>query len=398
AYVSGGQAKGAIESALGLRADGARGVFFAACGPVDERLAQMGVATHCLGQHDILGNPSRLDAARQGVWNKEAARALGEVLEKLPRNTIVHVHGWAKALSPSIAEPIRASGLPAVYTMHEYFLNCPNGGFYNFQKNEICHLKPMSAACWSTHCDSRNYPFKLWRNARLFVAQRVARLAEVFSDIILLSDLQSDVLAPYLAESAQIHRVTNPVEGEALGQKDDPAAGDFLFVGRLSPEKGVFLFAEAAPRAGVVPLFIGDGPIASELAERYPHARQLGWKSPSAVRAAMRGARALVFPSLWYETFGLTTLEAKALGTPVIVSDACAARESIEDGVTGLLFRSGDIAALADALTKMRDDALVTKMSRAAYEAYWRQPASLARHIDETLGVYEKMLARQRAA
>lgn len=399
AFVSGGQSKVAIESAMGLKAAGARVIFFAACGPVDERLAAAGVETVCLGQHDILGNPSRLDAARQGIWNPKAAAALAGTLAGLPRdNAIVHVHGWAKALSPAIARPIQASGLPAVYTMHEFFLYCPNGGFYNFQKGETCPLTPMSAACWMTNCDSRNYPFKLWRNLRQFVAQHVAHLAQTFSDILLLSDLQEQVLQTCLPKRAAIHRVMNPVEAEPLGHKDDPRSGDFLFVGRLSAEKGAILFAEAAERAGVTPVFIGDGPITEELRARFPQARLLGWRSPAEVRAAMRAARALVFPSLWYETFGLTTLEAKAMGTPTIVADGCAAREAVEDGVTGLWFRSGDVESLASAIRELVNDALIVEMSNKAYDAYWAAPASLDRHVTETLAVYDAMLARRAAA
>ncbi|QGM98043.1 glycosyltransferase family 4 protein [Methylocystis parvus] len=395
AFVSGGQSKVAIESAVGLKAAGARVIFFSACGPVDERLAAAGVEVVCLGQHDILGNPSRLAAARQGVWNQPAAAALAKTLDELSYDqTIIHVHGWAKALSPAIAKPIQAAGLPAVYTMHEYFLNCPNGGFYNFQKGAVCPLQPMSLACWTTNCDSRNYPFKLWRNARQFVAGHVAHLAETFSDIILLSDLQQKVLATCLPEGAAIHRVTNPVEAEPLGRKPDPAAGDFLFVGRLSAEKGAFLFAEAAKRAGVTPVFVGDGPVAGELRARFPHARLLGWKSPAQARDAMRAARALVFPSLWYETFGLTALEAKAMGAPAIVADGCAAREAVEDGVTGLWFKSGDVDSLASAIRELNNDAVIADMSRKAYDAYWAAPASLERHVRETLAVYEQALTR----
>jgi glycosyltransferase involved in cell wall biosynthesis len=398
ACVTGGQAKVAIESALGLKQAGARPIFFAAVGPVDQKLADAGVETICLGQNDILSHPSLAGAAIQGIWNKEAAAALGALLSRLPRdNTIVHVHGWAKALSPSIAAPIRASGLPAIYTMHEYFLTCPNGGFYNYRKNEVCRLTPMSAACWATHCDSRNYPFKLWRNARLLVAQHVAGLPDIFSDIILISDMQEDLLAPYLPKRAGIHRVCNPIDVEPLGEKSAPAFGDAIFVGRLSPEKGVFLFAEAAARANVTPIFIGDGPIADELRARYPLARLLGWQSPEAVREAMRAARALVFPSLWYETQGMTALEAKAMGTPVIVADVCAAREQIEDGVSGLWFKSGDAASLAAALERMKDDGLVARLSKGAYESYWRAPPTLSRHITETQAVYRDMLARVHA-
>ncbi|HXY57403.1 MAG TPA: glycosyltransferase family 4 protein [Methylocystis sp.] len=390
-YVSGGQSKVAIESALGLAAVGVRPIFFCACGPVDPRLAGAGVETVCLDQHDILNHPSRLRASVQGIWNAKAAAELGRLLGGLPReSSIVHVHGWAKALSPSILAPIRASRLPAVYTNHEYFLFCPNGGFYDFGANRICGLAPLSAACWRTNCDSRSYSVKLWRSTRLALAQ-FAGLAECFSDFVLISDLQERVLAPYLPRAARKHRVCNPIQVEPLGEK--ASVGDeFLFVGRLSAEKGALLFAKAARLAGVTPVFVGDGPIAAELAESFPEAKMLGWRDPAGAGAAMRAARALVFPSLWYEGLGLTALEAKALGTPVVVSDACAARDEIADGEEGLWFTSGDEESLAQALARLKDDALAQRLGAAAYRSYWRAPPTLARHVEETLAVYDAML------
>lgn len=393
-YVSGGQSKVAIESALGLAAAGATPLFFCACGPVDPRLREAGVRTICLGQHDILNHPSRLEASVQGMWNVKAAAALEQALRALPSdNTIVHVHGWAKALSPSILAPIRESGLPAVYTNHEYFLFCPNGGFYDFRAGAICARRPLSGSCWGRNCDSRSYPIKLWRNARLALAQ-TAGFANCFSDFVLISDLQERLLEPYLPKGVRRHRVCNPIEAEPLGEKLS-AAGDFLFVGRLSAEKGAPLFAVAARTAGVTPVFIGDGPVAEELRRDFPEARFLGWRDPSDARRAMRAARALVFPSLWHEGRPLTVLEAKAQGTPVLVSDACAARDDISDGAEGLWFKSGDAEALTGALERLKDDALALRLGAAAYRSYWRSPPTLRRHVDETLQVYDAALMRK---
>jgi len=394
-FVNGGQAKVAIESALGLKAAGLRVVFFAAVGPLDERLAEAGVETLCLSQHDILTNPSRKAAALQGMWNKPAETALVKLLARMPeKNTLVHVHGWAKALSPSIAAAIRASGFPAVYTMHEYFLHCPNGGFYDYRADRICPLQPLSTACWAQNCDSRSYGIKLWRNARLLVAKKLAKLENVFSDMILISDLQQEKLAPHMARGARTHRVCNPIAIDPLGHKADPGAGDLLFVGRLSPEKGAHLFAEAARRIGVNPVFVGDGPLLEPLAARYPQGWFMGWRSPAETRMLMRAARAVVFPSLWYEGQPLTVLEAKALGTPVVVSDACAGREEIEHGVSGLWFNSGNPAALAQMLAAVSDERLTAQLSSGAYDSYWANPPTLQRHVAETVRVYERALGR----
>jgi glycosyltransferase involved in cell wall biosynthesis len=399
ASVTGGQAKVAIDSALGLLAHGARPIVFAAAAPVDQRLLEAGIEVVCLGQHDLLGNPSRAAAALQGTWNVHAATALSELLKRLPPdNTIVHVHGWAKALSPSIAQPIAASGLPAVYTTHEYFLFCPNGGFYNYQSNEVCRLTPLSAACVATHCDSRNYPRKLWRSARLAVAQHYARLPRIFSDFICISNYQQQIVAPYLPKGGRVHRISNPIEAQDLGPKPNPASGDVIFVGRLSAEKGALLLAQACERAGLSPLMVGDGPIAGELRARFPGVRMLGWRSPQQAREHMRAARALIFPSLWYEGQPLTVLEAKAMGTPVVVSDVCAGREEIEHGVSGLWFKSGDVGSLTEAIERLKDDALATRLSKGAYESFWRDPPTLKRHVERVTAVYCGMLDRSRAA
>jgi glycosyltransferase involved in cell wall biosynthesis len=399
ASVTGGQAKVAVESALGLKAHGARPILFAAAAPVDQRLLDAGIEVVCLDQHDLLGNPSRALAAVQGTWNFAAERKLGELLRRLPKKTtIVHVHGWAKALSPSIARPIAASSLPAVYTIHEYFLFCPNGGFYNFQTNEVCPLTPLSLACLATNCDSRNYPRKLWRSARLAVAQRFAHLPELFSDYICISNYQQQIVAPYLPKGVNVHLVSNPIDCEDLGPKENPASGDVIFVGRLSPEKGLLLLAQASARIGVSPVIIGDGPIKDELQQNFPHLRFLGWQGPDRVRHLMREARALAFPSLWYEGQPLTVLEAKAMGTPVIVSDICAGREEIEDDVTGLWFRSGDVASLADALERIKNDDFVARLSLAAYDSFWSDPLTLDRHVRRIMHVYESMLERRAAA
>lgn len=393
ATVTGGQAKVAFDSAIGLKRAGMRPIVFAAAGPVDPKFAEHGVEIVCLGQTDLLGAANKIAGAAQGFWNGRAAARLGALLATLPpERTIVHVHGWAKALSPSIARPIRASGLPAVYTVHEYFLFCPNGGFYDYQKQQVCRLPPLGAACLSTHCDSVSYARKVWRGARLAFANTALGLPGVFSDYIRISNVQAAIVEPFLPPNARRHMVANPIEAEDLGPKAEAASGDFAFVARISPEKGPFLFAEAARRAGVAPAFVGDGPAAAELKARYPEANVLGWQKPEAARAALRKARALVFPSLWYEGQPLTVLEAKASGTPAIVSDVCAGRESIADGETGLWFRSNDADDLARALVALKDDATARRMSAAAYADYWRDPPTLERHVERLLAVYEQMI------
>ncbi|KNY20797.1 glycosyltransferase family 4 protein [Methylobacterium sp. ARG-1] len=397
AAINGGQAKVAIESALGLAARGHRVTLFAAVGPVDPRLESAGIRVVCLDQDDVTTARSKLAFAAQAIWNAPAARALAAELAACdPRDTLVHVHAFAKALSPAIGPALRASGLPCLYTMHEFFLVCPTGGFYAYPEQTICHRVPMSASCILAQCDARSYPRKVARMIRHAGLAHVARLPELFAHVVTISDLQESVVRPLMPNGTVFHRVDNPIAVAQAPVHEGPP-GDFLFVGRISTEKGAPIFAEAARRAGVRAVFVGDGSERADLAARYPEAVMLGWRHPAGVQALMRQARALIFPSVWYEGQPLTVYEALACGTPVIVSDACAGREAVVDGETGFWFRSGDPDALAAHLRRLSDDALAARMGRAAHARYWTAPLTPEVHLDRLTGVYETVMCEASA-
>lgn len=395
AHVNGGQAKVAIDSALALKKRGHTPILFTAVGPIATELTEAGIEVHCLDQAELVKDKARLKAVFRGIDNREAAGALDALLKAQPRDeTVVHVHGWAKALSSAIGPPIAASGLPCLYTMHEYFLLCPNGGFYNYRTNSHCPLDPLSLSCLTTQCDSRSWLYKGWRSARLGIAKHIHHLPETMRDIAYFHPFQRGIIERHLPVTTRLHEIANPIEVEALGQKSDPTAGDILYLGRIAVEKGVLLYAEAARAAGLTPVFVGDGPAVAEIAARFPESRFLGWHDAAGVRKRLREARALVFPSLWYEGQPLTVLESLALGTPVVVGDGNAGRESVINGETGLWFRQADVVDLARALREMQDDARVTALSHAAYARYWAQPFSVERHSDKLEEVYSALLSR----
>ncbi|NIV03355.1 glycosyltransferase, partial [Candidatus Saccharibacteria bacterium] len=115
-----------------------------------------------------------------------------------------------------------------------------------------------------------------------------------------------------------------------------------LFVGRLSPEKGIHTLLKAWNNLEVPLKIIGDGPLMEGAkGQAADSVMLLGRKNGKQVAEEMSQAGFLVMPSEWYETFGLTIIEAFALGLPVIASRLGAMAEIVEDGVTGLLFTPG---------------------------------------------------------
>lgn len=393
--IRGGQEKVAIESALGLAAAGIDVVFFCACGPVDPRLEPSGIRVVCLDMHDIKSNPSVAAAARRGIWNGEAAKRFEALLAEYdPAKTIIHVHGWTKALSASIGPVVATKGRRHVYTMHEYFLACPNGGFFNYPKNEICTYRAMGPKCISSNCDQRSYSQKLFRVARQYVANVRGKLPDGLRNVIYISTLQKEVIAPYLPKAAALHSVPNPISIDQSPRIEVEKNTDFVFVGRLEPVKGATDFAAAAAAADIPAVFVGDGKDAEAVRSLNGDAVITGWVTPDRVADMIRSARCLVFPSHWYECQPLVPYEALSMGVPVITYDVSAAREAVEKGVNGDIVPFSDrTRAFPKALMNFTDPATARLHSQNAYARYWQDPLTLERHVRRLVEVYSGIAA-----
>jgi len=255
-YINGGISQMAITCANVLAEQGLRVIYFSAAADpaVDSGLSPR-VENYSTGGTDILRHPSRLHALQLGLWNGKVPAMMRNILEKVdPAETIIHLHAWTKALSPSIGKVITHSGIPVVYTLHDFFIACPNGGFYNYPAAKVCTLKAMSLACICTNCDVRNFAHKLWRVARQAIQRYAGSIPSGIRYYISVTKFSENILRPYLPAQAEIFLLNNPVTFTLPGRPRNQATGDkMLFAGRISTEKGAALACEAARAAGVSP-------------------------------------------------------------------------------------------------------------------------------------------------
>jgi len=138
---------------------------------------------------------------------------------------------------------------------------------------------------------------------------------------------------------------------------------------------------------------VGTGSLPEKIRELNPDAELMGWRSPSEVAEIVRGARALIFPSIWYETQGMVVDEAAANGAPAIVSDCTAAVDTVTRLGSGLTFPAGSVEGLVDRINQLKSDELVEKLSKSGYESYWASPPTMDAHLEELLKVYSEVLA-----
>lgn len=396
ACITGGSDRVALAEAAGLAERGHRVTLLAGHGEPPPATREAGVTIRSTGQPTTIADPMRLRAAGRGIWNGSAAALVREVLAgRALGSTVVHIHGFTKVLSASVVRAAVRSGLPVVATLHEYFAACPNGGFFNYQTDEVCPLDPLSLSCVATHCDARSYSHKLWRVARSGIQRSLGQMPSGVRQLIVPSQTAGDVLRRFLPQDSRLHVLPNPVPTARRPPADPAANAPFVFIGRLDHDKGPTLFAQAARQAGVPAVFVGAGDEAAAVREAYPQADLTGWVDHEGVQSTLRSARALVNASLWYETQGLSALEAAAHGVPAVVPDLGALRDVVADGQTGLWFRGGDTEDLAHKLSRLAgDDRLTAGLGRAAYERFWSGAWDLETHLDRLEAVYSEAVAQ----
>ncbi len=387
--VNGGAAKVAIESARGLAEAGNTVVFACAIGPVSGRLQHPLISIEMFAAQEVWKVGSKLGAARQGIWNSSAHAWLSALLSRQPRATLVHLHQWTKAFSPSAIAAAGECGLPVVITMHDYFSFCPVGGYFDFQAGQPCDKAPMGAACISSNCDRASYAHKLVRVARQWCSDRALAACRDLT-FVHVSDFARRFAEPFLPKHARHVTVENMMEAERRAPADVSQNRHALFLGRLTEEKGVVLLAKAARLADVPVRFVGEGPMAEQICLANPQADMRGWVSPDEVYAEFALARVIVAPSLWFETGPMTVMEAMAMGVPAIVSDRMGAADWVNDGVTGRHVGQGHAELLAAALSEAMGSAAV-RWGVAGYSSYWQAPFTSVRHVSRLLQAYGQL-------
>lgn len=339
-YVQGGASQIAIETANLLSKQGFNVYFFSGSSDPNSPLVSS-IQKRCTNQGEVLKDKNKIRGFFNGIYNFKAKKIFRNLLNELdPEHTVIHVHGWTKCLSSSIFDVAFRMNFKVILTLHDYFSECPNGGFFQYPQNQICTFKPLSLKCITCNCDSRNYFFKLYRVLRQFVQNKLVGLPKKLKYAIGVSDFCVDILKPLFPSSVLIKRIYNPIEKRNERNNNYYDSDVFLYVGRVSREKGVSVFCRVVEELHLKGIVVGDGSEKPFLEQKYPNIQFVGWKTRDEVMEYMMNAKVLIFPSLLYETAGLTILEALSCGVPCIVSSKCAGQEFIKCGINGYIYHN----------------------------------------------------------
>jgi glycosyltransferase involved in cell wall biosynthesis len=266
---------------------------------------------------------------------------------------VVHIHNLFMVITPSIIDSCWERGIPVVMTLHNYRLLSPNALFFHAGRLDTKSLNGSAYHCCLHRC---------YHNSFLLTAM-VARMIEYHRKRNTWNTRVSSFIVPTEFSKqkfieAGFHESKLAVKPNFLIQQTDRTQeaqreNVYLFVGRLSEEKGIRFLLESWRGMNQKLRIIGDGPLKNlveEEARRNRNLEYFGFLPRTEILGYLCKAAALIFPSLWYEVFPMIILESFSAGTPVVCSRIGGLPEIVLDRYNGLLFDPGEPQSLKDAV------------------------------------------------
>ncbi|MEM1333745.1 MAG: glycosyltransferase, partial [Actinomycetota bacterium] len=287
------------------------------------------------GGHDVVQHVAHNPATSRNavrvlaksLRNRSQHAAVTELI-RAHRPDVAHLHNTWFALSTSVIDAVADTGTPLVMTIHNYRLGCLNSTL--FRGDSVCTAcvgrLPIAGVLHGCYRDSRLLSAvaatEVASSRRRDVHDRVDRFV---APSRFMADRLVDIGVPTDRLVIKPHFTDDP------GRRAAPpsASSEVVFIGRLAPGKGLETLLRAwelfdsRSDAGLHLTIIGDGPLAPTLREAAPRGVHFGgWIAGDEVRRRLLGARAFVFPSEWYEPFGMVLLEAMSAGLPIVSTTA----------------------------------------------------------------------------
>jgi glycosyltransferase involved in cell wall biosynthesis len=339
--------------------------------------------------NDDVGNGGALRAAVDSVWSFDASRSMVESIRSF-RPDVIHVHNTFAKLSPAIYWAAAGERVPVVQTLHNFRLLCPQAMF--LRDGRVCEdcigKLPWRGVAHACFRGSRAQTAVL--GGMVTFHRAIGTWKNKVTRYIALNQFCRN---KFIEGGLPAERIVIKPNFVDFAAPEGGARAGFLFVGRLSVEKGVAVLADATRHVpGAIVRVAGTGPEEAQL-DGVAGVERLGALNGDAVRAAMCSAEALVLPSIWYENFPRTLVEAFAAGLPVIASRLGALEELVTHGETGLLFKAGDAADLAEQMRFALANPDLMKAMGSRARARYESEFTAQRNYRQLIDIYDDAIA-----
>ncbi|HEX8462241.1 MAG TPA: glycosyltransferase family 4 protein [Segetibacter sp.] len=308
---------------------------------VEEEMKLLSLKGHKVELLQFSNSGNELQKVLQIPFNISAYNKTKQVLRRF-KPDVVHIHNLHFGASPSVIYAIAKHKTPFVNTLHNYRLLCPSGTLFFNEKPFLDSLKqsfPWSAVTKGVYRNSKVLTFWLAFSMKLHQWLGTWKLC---SKYIVLTDYAKQMLLQSSLKLKNEQIAVKPNFCYAPAYKNFTGGKHFLFVGRLTIEKGVRLLLNTFSALDCEIRIAGDGPLKDEVisfSARFSNIKFLGSLDKQGVFEQLQTSSALIFPSIWFEGMPLIIIEAFSAGTPVIASKLGAMDSMITPGYNGFHFQ-----------------------------------------------------------
>lgn len=323
------------------------------------------------------------------IW--KAKQIMKDVLAFKP--DIVHIHNVHYALGPWIIHTLKKKGIPVVMTLHNFRLICPSATL--FFKDRLFTNSLNEDFPWTAVKDKvlDNSFIKTFVTAFVYWWHKKIGTWSQIDQFLVLSEFSKNIFIQSKLGLTENHFIVKPNFATVNQLNEKKFEKFFLYIGRLSPEKGILQLLEAVTKTSYPLKIFGTGPLEKEvvqIVQDHPNIEFLGFQSSDILRQNMEKASALVVPSVCYEGMPMTILEAYGLGTPVLSSNIGILQEMVVPLYTGLHFDPYSSNSIQETLTQWIDLSSQEKeiMSKNCITIY-TEKYTATKNIDLLLKIYK---------
>ncbi len=345
--------------------------------------------------NDDLAGKSVISLFVNSVYNSKSAKLMKKKIRQF-RPDIIHIHNVFYQASPSIIQTAYRQKIPVVMTLHNFRLICANALLLrNKQVCEICVHQKFPFAGVKYKCFQNSY----LKSLQLTLITAIHKYwqtwnKKVHAYLVFSPFLKKRFLDSSLGLNETAIRIKpNFVEDFGAGQKEDRESF-YLFIGRLSKEKGIDYLLEAFQENDKRLEIIGTGDL-QDLVEKASEKNQNivyhGFRDKDFIIEKLKKCKALIFPSIWYEGMPITLLESFSTGTPVLTANQKNIKDYIENGKNGLHFQFGSKESLNNSLNEFekQDTSSFYRGARSTYEKLY----SPKRNLEYLEKIYSTIIA-----
>ncbi len=323
-------------------------------------------------------------------WNKNVYKEISKILRD-DKPDIAHFHNTFQLISPSAYAACHDNGVPVVQTLHNFRLICPGG---LLQRDDAPCEKCIG------HMPLASVAHGCYRNSRLSSAAVTLMITRNRYNKSYTNNVDRYItLTDFSTKKFTAGGIPNEkimVKPNFIPDPPPPGNGDggyMVYVGRLSEEKGIKTLISAWSKTPTIPLYIiGDGPLSGFVKTAADNNNNkitwLGFKDKKEVFDYISNAALLILPSICYEGFPLTILEAYACGTPVLVSRLGNMNEVVIEDETGFKFTPGDATDLSNKTSFLWENIEKLKKLRPNIYKHYISHYSADRNFTQLINIY----------